>query len=306
MQRGKLAFPRQCSAATAQARRWSLARAWGKIRRKLRHAKMRHAKLWHGPIHWLLNLALCLSIVGTAFLLTALVHFFPTHALPIHPAEAPPPELEIEVEIEVEPHAAVFFSELMIHPRAVSNLHGEWIELYNGDSEPVNLRNWSIVAHAVDQHRITQDIWIQPGAYVILANHGNPTENGGVQPAYVYTNLQLANWSETIILTDDAGRVVDRFQTTEVRLSGNSRPARIGASVERTGFGPDDIWVEAHAPWPGSLGDWGSPGQGYTTPPAVESPTPTPAAVITPPSTPPIVRISEVMADPHAVYDEVG
>ena len=88
---------------------------------------------------------------------------------------------------------------------------GEWIELYNPGPDPVNLKGWSLADLDQDRHAITQDLWVQPGAYLVLARQQDPGLNGGVSAGYSYGNdLQLANSRDELLLQDPQGREVDR------------------------------------------------------------------------------------------------
>src|SRR5690606_39732582 len=94
-------------------------------------------------------------------------------------------------------------------------------------------------------------------------------------------------------LLDPNGQVMDR-----VAWGGETLPAApTGASWERVALDPAAGWVVAALPWPGSAGDYGSPGAAYTPP----HPTPTP-----PPDTPPRLYLSEIFVDPVAPADETG
>jgi hypothetical protein len=70
---------------------------------------------------------------------------------------------------------------------------GEWIELYNGDSVPVNLDGWVLADQGSDRAVLTGEHWLAPGGYVLLARMGDPAQNGGVAVQMGYSGLQLAN-----------------------------------------------------------------------------------------------------------------
>lgn len=64
--------------------------------------------------------------------------------------------------------ARILITELMVAPRVVGEEAGEWIELTNLDAAPVNLRDWTIMRPSGQTHLIRADVWINPGAQVVL------------------------------------------------------------------------------------------------------------------------------------------
>ena len=191
-----------------------------------------------------------------------------------------------------------------IHPaaKAVEDNLGEWFEIHNPGPEAVNLQFWSIINQGNAEHLFPFALWVPAGGYVVLASFADSAQNGGVQPAYVYTPFSLSNASEQLTLRDPEGQTIDSVAWGE----GTERPITSGVSWERSAPNLDAPWVLSHAPWPGSAGDWGSPGAPYTPPPtATPTPLPTPTAT-PPPDVPPRLRISEIMANPAAVSDDLG
>lgn len=207
------------------------------------------------------------------------------------------------------PPPQILISEFMADPKAVSDTNGEWIELYNADAIPVNLHGWVIADSNGQQHLIADDLWLQPGAYLILTRNGDPGTNGGVIADYIYSSITLANGDDDILLLAPNGALVDA-----VAWGGDSPLAvRAGASNERTTLDSAVLWAVAHTPWPGSAGDVGTPGSGYLPPAPTPSATAnaTPVNSITPTATPftgplPHIVISEMLADPRAVDDRDG
>ncbi|HXF64646.1 MAG TPA: lamin tail domain-containing protein, partial [Caldilineaceae bacterium] len=188
----------------------------------------------------------------------------------------------------------VRISEVHASPRAVLDVAGEWVELVNVGDAPANLQGWTLGSNEGESHTIFLELIVQPGQYLVLGRLGDPAQNGGVQPAYVYNGLDLGNQADAIWLLDPTGQEVDRVAWGE----GTGLAINEGASLERQG--PDGPWTAAHSPWPGSAGDWGSPGAPYQPPP---TPTPLPPTPTPPPAIPPRLAISELMIDPAAVPD---
>lgn len=203
------------------------------------------------------------------------------------PTATPPPETP----------PRLLLSEIMANPRAASDDMGEWIELYNGDSEAIYLNGWRLADLDGEETILNADVWLQPGAYVVVARSSDPIQNGGVNAQIVYSGLQLANEADELILKAPWGAVTDQLV-----WDANNHKITEGASLERTSFDADATWVTAHTPWPGSAGDRGTPGTAY-----VPGPTATPTATLPPtPDTLPRLFLSEVMANPKAVGDDAG
>jgi hypothetical protein len=221
------------------------------------------------------------------------------------PTAVPPPD-EPPVPPITGPLPRIFISEFLANPDAVSDAAGEWIELYNADTVAVNLRGWRIADEDDDSHTISEDLFILPTQYLVLARNGERTENGGVGPAYVYASLSLGNGEDELQLIVPGDR-----QTDIVRWGGErTLTVRAGISLERSGFEDGAPWAEAWQAWPGSAGDLGTPGAAYIPPP--DEPPPTAEPTISPTVTPPPggersrILISEFLADPDAAPDETG
>ena len=230
----------------------------------------------------------------------------PTEALP-SPTSGPPARIRI--------------SEFLANPDAVGDEVGEFIELFNAGETPTNLNGWILADLDTDNFVINVDLVIQPGQYLVLARNADSTLdvatglpiNGGLSVDFVFAGMSLANGDDEILLLTPAGQEVDRVVWGGA--SGNSITA--GASLERTAFGPDGVWVTAQTPWPGSAGDAGSPGAAYVPPVATPTPTDVPPTEMptVPPATafptpiigpPPAIFISEFLADPKAAGDDAG
>jgi hypothetical protein len=203
----------------------------------------------------------------------------------------------------------LFITEFLANPSAVNDSVGEWIELYNADTVAINLRGWTLHDQDDDRHVIADDLYILPTQHLVLARNGDADVNGGVYADHVYTGLSLANSTDEVILVGPGDVQVDAVRW------GDEAPLRVsgGASLERVTFDDPPVWATAHAPWPGSAGDFGSPGQAYAPP--ADEPTPTATPPLAPPPVtvtpspdgdPPRLLISEVLANPDAVGDNAG
>ena len=105
----------------------------------------------------------------------------------------------------------VVITEIMADPASVRDAAGEWFEVYNPDADSaVNLQGWSIRDGARDHHRITGEVLVPAGGYLVLGRNAEARENGGIATGYEYEGINLANDGDAIELVDPLGRVVDR------------------------------------------------------------------------------------------------
>jgi hypothetical protein len=106
----------------------------------------------------------------------------------------------------------VRITEVMIDPAAVADADGEWIELFNGGDDPVNVAGWTLGDGAGATHVIVPGgaLFIPPAGRVVLARNKVPAANGGVGAAYQYAGLALDNAAGSVVLSDDQGAEVDR------------------------------------------------------------------------------------------------
>jgi len=86
-------------------------------------------------------------------------------------------------------------TEIMINPRDSVDATGEWIELYNGGTDAVDLAG-SILFSGIVGHIIDTNIVMMPGTYALLAQSNDPLDNGGIPTAdvdYVYSGLAFSD-----------------------------------------------------------------------------------------------------------------
>ncbi|SEW44088.1 VCBS repeat-containing protein [Cognatiyoonia koreensis] len=152
-------------------------------------------------------------------------------------------------------------TEIMQNPSAVSDTNGEYFEIFNAGSEPVDLNGYTISDNGADSHVIDNGgpLIVPAGGYIVLGRNGDSATNGGVPVDYVYSGVFLANGDDEIILTDTFGREIDRVEYD----GGPAFPDPTGAAMELIDPSLDNNvganWEEADTPY--GDGDLGSPGQ---------------------------------------------
>ena len=104
----------------------------------------------------------------------------------------------------------------MHNPSAVTDLNGEWFELYNPSAVDIDIRGWVISDTGTDTHTISSanPVVVPAGGYAVLGVNSDAATNGGVTVTYVYSSLTfaLANGADEIILEDDNGNEIDRVE----------------------------------------------------------------------------------------------
>lgn len=189
----------------------------------------------------------------------------------------------------------LLITEFLADPKAVKDEDGEWLELYNADTVAVNLNGWTLADLDSDRHTIAQDLFIQPGQYLVLARNGDAATNGGVTAAYVYQSIALANSSDELILLAPDGAEIDRV----IWGDGAMTTVKAGASAQRTTLDVAPLWENSQDAWPGSAGDKGTPGSAYqppvVTPTTTPPPNATPGAVWPVATAPSELQIDEVL-----------
>jgi len=139
------------------------------------------------------------------------------------------------VYVETDLQYLLVINEVMANPPAAANpsnpanpdATAEWFELYNAGSRKVNLQDLVIADSAASgrrpYHKITASIEVQPGAYVVLGNSANTTQNGGVAVTYVYGSaLALANSLDAVKIARVYGTdtlTIDRTQYSNAAIS---------------------------------------------------------------------------------------
>ncbi len=172
------------------------------------------------------------------------------------------------------PLPRILISELLIDPDAAPDAVGEWVELYNPNAWAVDLQGWLLADGGSDRHIIGAALWIAPDGYLVVGASADREANGGAPVAYQYSGVTLANQEDELRLLGPDAQLVDAVAWGEAR--GLAVPS--GAGLERITLAEPAAWAAAAAPWPGSWGDYGSPGAAYSPP----LPTATPAVIALP------------------------
>jgi len=159
----------------------------------------------------------------------------------------------------------IIITEIMINPDSVSDLNGEWFEIYNAGTETVNINGWVLSDKGTDSHTISNGgtLNIASEEYLVLGIDTNRTTNGNYPCNYKYTNFSLSNGGDEIIIKDGS-TVIDSISYDD----GTNWPVPTGASAVFIGTPEDDndLYINWEAStlrldnFSGTIGDKGSPG----------------------------------------------
>jgi len=152
----------------------------------------------------------------------------------------------------------LIINEVMIDPALpVSDSSGEWVELYNPTSFPINLQGAVLSDDGVDSHTITSSVIVPSNGFVVLGIDGNFGTNGGVVVDYQYSSFFLGNSGDEVVIT---------FQGTEIdRVDYNANFDVSGASKELSTNHLSDILNDILSNWCAAVdaigpGNSGTPG----------------------------------------------
>jgi hypothetical protein len=171
-----------------------------------------------------------------------------------------------QCELEELAVGDVIITEVMPNPAGVSDMHGEWFEVFNNTTWPINLAGWEVEDDSGSPHLIDagDQLWIEPGASFVFGVSNDLAKNGGVTVDYVYgSDIQLFHVEDGIIVRDGpGGEVIDEFW-----FDGNF-PAKPGYSLTLSTTAYDYLDNDFSANWCLAAesdkldsGDFGSPGK---------------------------------------------
>jgi len=162
----------------------------------------------------------------------------------------------------------VIISEIIQNPSSVGDTEGEWFEVYNPGSTPVDMTGWTIKDNDVDAHTIGSTLIVPANGFAVLGRNSNSSVNGNYTCDYQYDDFLLSNSADEIVILNQNDEEVDRIEYD----GGPSWPDPNGYSMIFTGSATDENndynnWQTATLREPtfvGTSGDKGSPGTNGT------------------------------------------
>ncbi|MFT7671341.1 MAG: hypothetical protein ACI8X5_004058 [Planctomycetota bacterium] len=130
-------------------------------------------------------------------------------------------------------HGDLIVSEFMKDPSAVTDGHGEWIELrsqkaWRMNIEGLTVTDYSGASFTLDNGGLGMILW--PGEHYVLGNDIDSSTNGGVPVDYEWSGFSLKNSSDEIILISSGGHTLDVVSYDD----GDRWPDNSGMSISLT------------------------------------------------------------------------
>ena len=156
-------------------------------------------------------------------------------------------------------------TELMIDAAAVSDEHGEWVELYNASDRSISLDGLVLGDDNVDAWPLDGGVSVAAGDYAVLCADTASGANGGVScdGSFHYNTwgegFALANAGDEVKLSLDDGTVIDRMTYSDGQVSPG---VALGVDPDKVDAAANDAagaWCLQDSPLSG--GDQGTPGR---------------------------------------------
>ena len=162
----------------------------------------------------------------------------------------------------------LIITEVLTNPDAVDDTAGEWFEVLNLTSGPIDLSGWLLSDRDTDSLVLSPSsaLIVNGGDYVVLGRSDVPGENGGAPVDWAYgTGFTMANSEDEIVLTAPSGLEIYAMEYT------SSFPNPAGVATQLSGAAltyPASLdlltnWCGANGAGAGTfgMGDTGTPGQ---------------------------------------------
>jgi len=119
------------------------------------------------------------------------------------------------VIFSISAHAQqVAITEFFANPRTLEDDEGEFVELFNYGTNPVNLNGWTISDEGLDSDLIAEsDLILAPGSYLVIARNKAALEAaffGGLPSLSIVevSGLTLGNSADEIVISDAEANVI--------------------------------------------------------------------------------------------------
>jgi|GEM_PF-5950494 len=166
----------------------------------------------------------------------------------------------IQTHIMAQVAGDLIITEIMANPTLVSDVNGEWFEIYNTSSSAIDVNGWTINNDGNEEFTIdvADSLMILPEGYLVLAVNDNFSQNGNVNVDYEYPGtFTLGNFGGFIYL--DYGVVrVDSVNYPFFSIFGGESYALDPVYYHHVLNDDRDAWCVASIPW--EFGEDGSPG----------------------------------------------
>ena len=123
----------------------------------------------------------------------------------------------------------------------------------------MDLDGWTVRKDEDNGHRISGELLVPPGGYIVMARNRDEAANGGVSVDYEYQGFNLTNDGDVIELVEPAGRVVDRVEYGEGLVFPGASASLDPDSLDAAANDAEVNWCRATTAMPN--GDFGTPGE---------------------------------------------
>ena len=177
------------------------------------------------------------------------------------------PDDGCDEECMIEPVEAsagdIIITEILKDPNVVQDTDGEWIELYNVTENDININGWVLMDDGSDKHIFfhPDGVIVPAESFFVIGRDADPAINGGVTLDYVYSNCNLANKDDEVILLSGS-TLVDQVWYDD----GVDFPDEAGKSLNLDPDGFDHLSNDEGSFWCDATeafgdGDLGTPGK---------------------------------------------
>ena len=159
-------------------------------------------------------------------------------------------------------------TEIMFNPNVVTDASGEWLEIYNQGTTPVNLKGWIMQDQGTDSFTFSEDIIIPSSSHAVLCKNTDITLNGGIECDAKYSSFTLGNTNDAIIILNPLSEIVDQVAyDVSVEPWKTFNKAGYSLQLDPAYYSAADndnanYWCNAAEPTLG--GDFGTPGGANT------------------------------------------
>ena len=152
--------------------------------------------------------------------------------------------------------SGVQITELQPNPVSISDVDGEWVELYNSSStEDADLTNWKL-DNSMLKAVAPNDLTIEALSYFLICKNGDSNTNGGVD-CDATAGFTLSNSGDTVLLEDASDATVDSITYT----AGDAVPGEsIIVTTDEGGGDPELSNDSSNAYNTTTATDYGTPG----------------------------------------------
>ncbi len=157
----------------------------------------------------------------------------------------------------------VVISELMIDPTKVSDSNGEWFEIHNPFSVPIDLQGLVVESQTgttLERFSIAGPAVIPAGGWFVLGRTTSMTANGGVPVDYAWGSaLSFGNGADFLRLANAGGQIL-------AQVSWSTSTAGRSLEIKTATLPLLDHGNYVHGSATYGLGDFGTPGLRNTSP----------------------------------------